>query len=234
MLEAKLKLIPSPQHRALIALGYSDAFAAADHVPEILAFKPIGLEGFEGTIVDGLRKRARRTSSCFLRVAVSCWSNSGSTARMRRIKRRRGSWITSSGLPHPPSARLYTASEAKAVWRIRETGARSAAAAPGAPHEWEGWDDAAVAPDKLGAYLRDIRALLNEFNYRASFYGHFGHGCIHMRVTFDLESEAGIRKYGEFVDRAADLVVSYGGSLSGEHGDGQSRGALLPKMFGPS
>jgi ferredoxin len=85
----------------------------------------------------------------------------------------------------------------------------------------------------LGGYLRDIRKLLDEYNYHAAFYGHFGHGCIHMRVTFDLESESGIRKYGEFVERAADLVVSYGGSLSGEHGDGQSRGALLPKMFGP-
>ena len=88
-------------------------------------------------------------------------------------------------------------------------------------------------PEKLGGYLRDIRALMDEYGYEGAFYGHFGHGCIHMRVSFDLQSEAGIRKYGEFVERAADLVVSYGGSLSGEHGDGQSRGALLPKMFGP-
>ena len=132
-----------------------------------------------------------------------------------------------------PDIRLYSADEAKWVWKIRESGARSAAAAPGAPPEWEGWDDAAVAPEKVSAYLRDIRKLLDEYNYHAAFYGHFGHGCIHMRVTFDLQSEPGIRKYGEFVERAADLVVSYGGSLSGEHGDGQSRGALLPKMFGP-
>ena len=110
---------------------------------------------------------------------------------------------------------------------------RSAATAPGAPPEWEGWDDAAVAPEKVGAYLRDIRKLLDEYHYQTSFYGHFGHGCIHMRVNFDLQSEIGIRNYGEFVERAADLVLSHGGSLSGEHGDGQSRGALLPKMFGP-
>src|SRR5260370_12282935 len=74
---------------------------------------------------------------------------------------------------------------------------------------------------------------MNEYEYRGAFYGHFGHGCVHMRVSFDLESEKGIRKYGEFIERAADLVVEYGGSLSGEHGDGQSRAALLPKMFGP-
>ena len=135
--------------------------------------------------------------------------------------------------PASPDVRLYSSAEAKWVWKIRESGARSAASAPGAPPEWEGWDDAAVAPEKVSAYLRDIRKLLDEYNYHAAFYGHFGHGCIHMRVSFDLESEPGIRKYGEFVERAADLVVSYGGSLSGEHGDGQSRGALLPKMFGP-
>ena len=101
------------------------------------------------------------------------------------------------------------------------------------PPRWEGWDDAAVAPEKLGPYLRDLRALLDDYDYQAAFYGHFGHGCIHMQVSFDLQSDAGIRKYGAFVDDAADLVVRYGGSLSGEHGDGQSRGALLPKMFGP-
>jgi Fe-S oxidoreductase len=129
--------------------------------------------------------------------------------------------------------RLYTKTEARHVWKLREAGPRAAAAAPGSPPEWEGWDDAAVPPEKLGNYLRDIRKLLDEYHYHTSFYGHFGHGCIHMRVSFDLQSEKGIRNYMEFVERAADLVVSYGGSLSGEHGDGQSRAALLPKMFGP-
>ncbi len=131
-----------------------------------------------------------------------------------------------------PATRIYTAAEAKAVWKIRESGPRAAASVPGSLPRWEGWDDASVAPDRLGPYLRDLRKLLNEYNYQAAFYGHFGHGCIHMQVSFDFETEHGIRQYAEFVDRAADLVVRYGGSLSGEHGDGQSRGALLPKMFG--
>src|SRR6185369_13669515 len=109
---------------------------------------------------------------------------------------------------------------------LREAGPRAAANQPGAPPRWEGWDDAAVAPEKLASYLRDLRRLLDEFQYQATYYGHFGHGCIHMQVSFDLQSEPGIRKYGEFVERAADLVVAYGGSISGEHGDGQSRGAL--------
>ena len=131
-----------------------------------------------------------------------------------------------------PAARIYTAAEAKAVWKIRESGPRAASAVPGSLPRWEGWDDAAVAPERLGPYLRDLRKLLNEYKYQAAFYGHFGHGCIHMQVSFDFETEHGIRQYAEFIDRAADLVIRYGGSLSGEHGDGQSRGALLPKMFG--
>jgi FAD/FMN-containing dehydrogenase/Fe-S oxidoreductase len=233
VLEAKVKLIQSPQHRALVGLGYRDAFEAADHVPEILKFNPIGFEGFEGTIVDGLRKKDAPNLELlpegrgYLLVEFGADNPAEAENQAHQLieELRRAA--------NPPNIRLYTNSEARLIWKIRETGARSAATAPGAPSEWEGWDDAAVAPEKLGGYLRDIRKLLDEYGYKAAFYGHFGHGCIHMRVTFDLQSESGIRKYGEFVERAADLVVSYGGSLSGEHGDGQSRGALLPKMFGP-
>jgi FAD/FMN-containing dehydrogenase/Fe-S oxidoreductase len=232
VLEAKLRLIESPQHRALVGLGYRDAFDAADHVPEILEFRPIGLEGFEGSLVDGLRKKGAPNLELMPEgrgyLLVEFGFNNPEQARQtaeRFIEHMKH-------VADPPSARLYTPAEARAMWRIREAGPRAAAAAPGAPLEWEGWDDSAVAPEKLGPYLRDLRRLLDEYHYHTGFYGHFGHGCIHMRVDWDLETEQGIRKYGEFVDRAADLVVSYGGSLSGEHGDGQSRGALLPKMFG--
>jgi FAD/FMN-containing dehydrogenase/Fe-S oxidoreductase len=233
VLEAKLRLIHSPQHRALVGLGYKDAFLAADHVPEILPFQPIGLEGFEGSIVDGLQKKGAANLDLLPEgrgiLLVEFGADDPDEARRRALEL----LDRLKNVADPPSSRLYTAKEARAVWQIRESGPRAAAFAPGASAEWEGWDDAAVAPEKLGAYLRDIRALMNEYNYKGAFYGHFGHGCIHMRVSFDLESENGIRKYGEFVGRAADLVVGYGGSLSGEHGDGQSRGTLLPKMFGP-
>jgi FAD/FMN-containing dehydrogenase/Fe-S oxidoreductase len=232
VLEAKVTLIGSPQHRSLVGLGYRDAFAAADHVPEILAFQPIGLEGFEGNIIDGLHKKGAPNLDLIpdgrgvllVEFGFDTAEEAQETAQ-RFIARMQQ-------IPGAPTTRLYSKSEARAMWRIREAGPRAAAAAPGAPLEWEGWDDSAVAPEKLGAYLRDLRRLLDEYQYRTAFYGHFGHGCIHMRVSFDLFTEDGIRKYGEFVERAADLVVSYGGSLSGEHGDGQSRGALLPKMFG--
>jgi FAD/FMN-containing dehydrogenase/Fe-S oxidoreductase len=233
VLEAKLRLIESPQHRSLTCLAYGDTFTAADHVPEILPYSPIGLEGFEGSIVDGLKKKKAPNLELIPEgrgfLLVEFGSNDPNAAE--QTARKMIEQIKRS--PNPPNMRLYTKAEAKHVWKLRESGPRAAAAAPGMPPEWEGWDDAAVPPEKLGGYLRDIRKLLDEYSYHAAFYGHFGHGCIHMRVSFDLQSQTGIRNYGEFVERAADLVVSYGGSLSGEHGDGQSRAALLPKMFGP-
>ena len=233
VLEATAKLIPSPQFRSLVGLGYADTFAAADHVPEILEFHPIGLEGFEGAMIDGLARKGAPNLDLlpsgrgFLLVEFGADDQTQvdqlADRFIDRVKR----------AANPPDIRLYTRSQARAVWKIRESGPRAASGVPGRPPRWEGWDDASVAPEKLGPYLRELRALLDEYGYEAAYYGHFGHGCVHMQVSFDLQSEGGVRTYGEFVERAADLVVSYGGSLSGEHGDGQSRGALLPKMFGP-
>ena len=240
VLEARVTLIESPQFRSLVGLGYADAFAAADHVMEILPFAPIGLEGFEGAMVDGLKRRGApnlelmpvdsvRGTPCrgFLLVEFGADSAKEAEAKADTLL------AHLARVPGAPATRLYSAAEAKAVWKIREAGPRAASNAPGQAPRWEGWDDAAVAPEKLGAYLRELRALLNEFKYDAAYYGHFGHGCIHMQTSFDLQSEPGIRKYAEFIDRAADLVVRHGGSISGEHGDGQARGALLPKMFSP-
>ena len=233
VLDAKVRLIPSPQHRVLMCVAYPDPFAAADHAPEILEFGPIGLEGFEGSIVDGLKRKGAPHLDLLPegRGYLLVEFGADDPAKAQQLAAQLGARLARSKAP--PAMRVYTPAEARHVWRLRESGPRAAAYAPGAPAEWEGWDDSAVAPEKLGAYLRDLRRLLDEYGYRTAFYGHYGHGCVHMRISFDLESENGIRRYAEFVDRAADLVVSYGGSLSGEHGDGQSRGALLPKMFGP-
>lgn len=232
VLGATLRLIDSPPHRTLVGLGYRDAFAAADHVPAILETAPIGLEGFEGGIVDGLQHKGAPNLDLLppgrgiLLVEYGSTDAAESLASANRLLDRL------SRFADGPAGRIYTAAEARAVWKIRESGPRAASAVPGSLPRCEGWDDAAVAPERLGPYLRDLRKLLNEYKYQAAFYGHFGHGCIHMQVSFDFETEHGIRQYAEFVDRAADLVIRYGGSLSGEHGDGQSRGALLPKMFG--
>jgi Fe-S oxidoreductase len=136
--------------------------------------------------------------------------------------------------PNPPNLRLFTNREQiKRVWEVRESSLGVISHVPGEDLSWEGWEDSAVAPEKLGKYLRDLRQLMNTFKYRGTLYGHFGHGCVHNRMNFDLESADGIAKFRKFMEAAADLVVSYGGSLSGEHGDGQARAELLPRMFGP-
>jgi FAD/FMN-containing dehydrogenase/Fe-S oxidoreductase len=233
VLEARARLIASPQHRSLVALGYPDVYQAADHVPDLLELNPIGLEGFEGVMIEALKRKGAPNLDLipegggFLLVefgADTAADADGAAARL--VDRVKGSRFA-------PNVRVYTRAEARAVWRIREAGPRAAISAPGAPPRYEGWDDSAVPPQNLGAYLRDLRALQNEYNYQAVYYGHFGHACIHMQTSFDLQTETGIRNFGEFVERAADLVVRYGGSISGEHGDGQARGALLPRMFGP-
>ena len=135
---------------------------------------------------------------------------------------------------NPPNMRLYTDKlQAKRVWEVRESALGVTSHVPGEPLNWEGWEDAAVAPEKLGGYLRDLRKMFAAYAYKGSLYGHFGHGCVHTRINFDLQSKDGVAKFRKFMEDAADLVVSYGGSISGEHGDGQARGELLPKMFGP-
>lgn len=233
VLEATTTLIHSPQHRVLVGLGYPDAFHAADDVPAILECGPIGLEGFEGVMVDALRRKGAATLDLLPEGrgillaefgADDAAEADGLAARLVERLRRTAA---------APAIRRYSAAEARAVWKIRESGPRAAISVPGQPPRYEGWDDAAVPPAALGRYLRDLRALLDAFGYEAAYYGHFGDGCIHMQVSFDLQSEPGIRRYAEFIEQAADLVVGYGGSISGEHGDGQARGALLPKMFGP-
>ena len=118
------------------------------------------------------------------------------------------------------------------IWKVREDGLGATAHVPNQRPTWPGWEDSAVPPDKVGPYLRDFRKLLDKHGYTASLYGHFGQGCIHNSIDFDLRTHEGIQNYLSYMNEAADLVVSYGGSLSGEHGDGQARAELLPKMFG--
>jgi Fe-S oxidoreductase len=123
--------------------------------------------------------------------------------------------------------------EAAKIWMVRESGLGATTGVPGEPHHWEGWEDAAVPPEKLGLYLRDYARLLKRYNYTSALYGHFGQGCVHNRVDFDLTSRSGIETFRAFMEEAAEIVVGYGGSISGEHGDGQARAELLPKMYGP-
>jgi FAD/FMN-containing dehydrogenase len=235
VLEATLHLIPSPAYRALLVLGYPDVFAAGDHVPEILRFHPTGLEGIDQKLFEWVKQAGAHHFGIelmpgghgFLLVEFGGDTHQDACARahdcMEKLKK--------DG--HAPAMQLYdNPKEMHAIWKVRESGLGSTAWVPGHPDTWPGWEDSAVPPDRVGAYLRDLRQLMKRYDYHPSLYGHFGQGCIHCRVGFDLTAADGIHKYRSFVEEAADLVVKYGGSLSGEHGDGQSRGELLPKMFG--
>jgi Fe-S oxidoreductase len=151
-------------------------------------------------------------------------SNAKARALMQRLSQQ----------PDPPNMKLFLdEQETLMVWKARESGLGATSQVPGEPEAWEGWEDAAVAPEKLGEYLRGLHRLLAKYGYHCALYGHFGQACVHMRINFDLVTEAGIKNFRAFVEEAADFVVQLGGSLSGEHGDGQARGELLVKMFGP-
>jgi len=135
---------------------------------------------------------------------------------------------------HPPKMKLFdNAEEEKKMWEVRESGLGATAFVPGMRDGWPGWEDSAVPPERVGEYLRKLRTLFDKYDYHAALYGHFGQGCVHCRIDFDLVTRAGLQKFRAFLEDAADLVVSFGGSISGEHGDGQARAELLPKMYGP-
>ncbi len=235
VLQARCMLKHSPQHRRLVALGFADPFIAADHVPAVLAYKPIGLEGFDGLLVDFmLRKRLAVDDVLLLpegRGFLLCEFGADSAEEADLV----AETFTQAALSFGKSCtvRSYTNAEAKRVWHVRESGLGATVFVPGEKNGWEGWEDSAVPPEQLGSYLRELYELLNRYDYKTPMYGHFGQGCVHLRITFDLVTAEGIRKYREFIDQAADIVLAHGGSLSGEHGDGQARGALLPKMYGP-
>ncbi len=236
ILEAKTRLVHSPPARSLVVIGYDTVFDAADAVPEVMAFGPIGLEGFDDRLVRDMNAKKMHPAGVALLPPGGGWLlvefGAGTQQEADAIANSMIAAITVSTRPCTPKL-IDNAREARMVWAVRESGLGATAHVPGRPHMWEGWEDAAVAPEKLGGYLRDLRALLDSYGYSGDFYGHFGQGCVHTRTDFDLETPAGIAKFRSFIFAAADLVSSYGGSFSGEHGDGQARAELLDKMYGP-
>jgi len=236
ILEAKVRLIYSYPKRVLLVIGYPDVYQAGDHVPEILRYKPIALEGIDEFLVHNVKtKHMPQLDDLSELPEGKGWLvvefGSGSTEESEHIAREAMKALQSAG---SPSIRLYVdEDQQQKIWDLREAGLGATAFVPGQDLTWPGWEDSAIAPDKVGAYLRDLCQLYEKYQYRAALYGHFGQGCIHCRVNFDIVSERGIRKWRAFMEEATDLVVSYGGSLSGEHGDGQARAEFLYKMFGP-
>ncbi|HEY1657557.1 MAG TPA: FAD-linked oxidase C-terminal domain-containing protein [Candidatus Sulfotelmatobacter sp.] len=235
ILEATCRLVESPRERVLLVVAYPDVYQCADHVPEIMAHKPIGLEGFDDLLVGYTRKKGINSEGLALLPEGGGWLivEFGANTAPEAESQAAGLMQTLARGPNPPNMRLCNRQQAKRVWEVRESALGVTSHVPGEPFNWEGWEDSAVAPEKLGSYLRDLRKLFAAYGYRGSLYGHFGHGCVHTRINFDLQSKEGMAKFRKFMEEAADLVVSYGGSISGEHGDGQARGELLSKMFGP-
>ena len=230
VLEAAVTLVPNPPVRSLLVLGYDDIYTAADHVTEPLPFGPIGLEAMDDVLIDDMKKKGMHPPH--LRADAG---RRGMAAR--RVRRRRQGRLGRAGAKADGSAEVGRApalmklfddpAQEQLVWHLREEGLGATARVPGAKDNHEGWEDAAVPPAKLGAYLRDFRKLLDRYHYDGPLYGHFGQGCVHTRLTFDLKTADGISAFRSFLQEAADLVARYGGSLSGEHGDGQARGELL-------
>jgi len=235
ILEAKVRLVYSPPVKSLLVLGYPDVYSAGDHVCEIMAHNPIALEGLDDALITDMKKKKIHPEDTDLLPNGRGWlvvefggeskkeSDAQAIKLMAALKKK----------PNAPEMKLYDDPDTEEkITIVRESGLGATARVPNEKDTWEGWEDSAVPPEKLGGYLRDLRKLFNKYEYACALYGHFGQGCVHTRIDFDMYTNEGIKKYRAFIHEAADLVVKYGGSFSGEHGDGQSRAELLPKMYG--
>jgi FAD/FMN-containing dehydrogenase/Fe-S oxidoreductase len=236
ILEATVHLLDAPKVRSLLVLGWDNEFAAADHVMQVLEHKPLGLEGIDHVLVEDMKAVGMHPENVELMPEGQGWlvvEFGGETKEeadgmahdlVRDLKK---------GSQPPQGVKLFDDETLEQhVWEVREAGLGATAFIPGKPDTYEGWEDSAVPPERLGEYLRRLRRLAKKYDYSSALYGHYGQGCIHARWNFDLRSTPGIRTFRSFLDEASDLVLELGGSLSGEHGDGQSRAELLPKMYG--
>lgn len=219
--EAVVELVEAPRARALAVLGYADEGAAAEAAAGLLPHGPLTVEGMAADLVPSGTDLPRGGAWLF----VETGGASAPEARARAEAVVRGADVVDARIVTDPAGQ-------RALWRIREDASGTATRMPDGSEAWPGWEDCAVPPARLGAYLRDFRALLSAYGLRGTPYGHFGDGCIHVRIDFDLLTEAGVGRFRRFSEELADVVVAHGGSLSGEHGDGQARAELLPRMYG--
>ncbi|MGA8336502.1 MAG: FAD-linked oxidase C-terminal domain-containing protein [Solirubrobacteraceae bacterium] len=235
ILHATVRLVPSPQHRRTVLLGYPDVFQAADHVPVILErTTPIGLEGFDDQLIKNMIAKSRLAAERQVLPGGRAWLyiEFGQDDPDAATDEARAALEALADGPQIDARLLLDKAENVSAWKVRES-AVGDSRAPGYMDAEGNWEDAAVHPDKLGAYLRDFQQILDDHGYRCVYYGHFGQGCVHTRMDFDLKSAAGVKMFRSFMEKCADLVVAYGGSLAGEYGEGHGRAELLPKMFGP-
>ncbi|NTY38059.1 FAD-binding and (Fe-S)-binding domain-containing protein [Burkholderia diffusa] len=238
VLQAKATLVTNPTHRVLVVFGFPTIFDAADCVPTLLPLGPIAMEGLDTGIVGGLRDRGLALADIAELPEGNAWLmvEFGATDKQVAMSLAQRAADLAASLPGSPSSRVVEeAGLMKRLWSVRETGASATSIGddPSKPDPVVGWEDAAVEPRHLGAYLREFSALVDAYGYKTNMYGHFGDGCIHSRITFDLRNVQGVHTWREFLIDAAKLVVKYEGSLSGEHGDGQAKGELLSLMYSP-
>ncbi|MER7670735.1 FAD-binding and (Fe-S)-binding domain-containing protein [Kitasatospora sp. NPDC096128] len=235
LLGATVRLVEDPPARALVVAGYPDEGAAADAVPALLPYGPLTAEGMAADLIAALLAAGPRPPALDRLPAGECWlllETGGATALEAYQAARR----LADAVRREPAARVCLVTdpvEQRQLWAVREAGAGIVTRLPGGGEAWPGWEDSAVPPERLGDYLRGLRALLRRHGLRGVPYGHFGDGCVHLRIDFPLDRPRGTPVFREFLEQAADLAVSYGGSLSGEHGDGQARAELLPRMYPP-
>ncbi|HEX8712653.1 MAG TPA: FAD-linked oxidase C-terminal domain-containing protein, partial [Terracidiphilus sp.] len=236
VLKARMRLTPSPPHRAWIVIGYPNVFLAADNTPSIRELRPLALEGFQKHLIENEYRKGNQPEGVDLLPAGDAWllvEFGGETQEEAASETKKAvAKIRAMDRDQLGIHLLDRPADFKKVVEIRESGV-GASRVPGVEDSWPSWEDAAVAPENLGNYLRDFYKLLGKHNLLCTLYGHFGDGCIHTRINFDPKTSAGVKNYRAFMTEAAHLVVGHGGSLSGEHGDGQARGELLPIMFGP-
>lgn len=221
--EAVVRLVEAPRARALAVLAYPDESAAAEAAAGLLPYGPLTVEGMAQDLVPESASAVLPRGGAWLFVETGGESESEARARAEAIVR--AADVVDAIVVTDPAGQ-------RALWRIREDASGTATRMPDGSEAWPGWEDCAVPPARLGAYLRDFRALLTAHGLRGTPYGHFGDGCIHVRIDFDLLTEAGVARFRRFSEELAEVVVAHGGSLSGEHGDGQARAELLPKMYG--
>src|ERR687885_48017 len=232
-LEATLRLVDNPAHRALLVLGYPDQYVAADHIVEIREQRPIGIECVDHTVTDNMRRQGMHPAAVELYPDGGAWllvefggdSAEEAAEKAHALERQLGA-------DGPVTKLVEDKAEQKLVWLVRESSI-GASRIPRKLETWPTFEDSSVAPEKLGAYLRDFKKLLDKHDLHCVFFGHYGQGCAHTRIGFDLKTAGGIAGFRRFHEEATDLVLSYGGSLSGEHGDGQAHGWALEKMYGP-
>lgn len=235
VLEITARLVYSPPVRSLLVLGYPDVYSAGDHIAEVVSFKPIGCEGIDERLIGFYRKKGEDLKEIAMLPEGGGWLlvEFGGNSKQESDDQARALMDRLKSFPDAPSMKLYdNPAQEKKIWAVRESSLGATAWVPGSPPTWPGWEDSAVPPDKVGDYLRQLRSLYDKHGYHPSLYGHLGQGCIHCRVDFDLFTKKGLDNYRAFMDDATSLVVRFGGSLSGEHGDGQARAEFLPKMFG--